>query len=98
MRLPKFPNIQTLLQYYISQYYLMRSQHPGIKQDPKKHKKEILQIEGHYKRELRKKLPDLNSEENQNQFRKEIDFLTGIFSKEEKEKRRKEELKLLLKK
>lgn len=89
----KYPNFNTeqdLLQYFINLYYLMRSRNIGLKQNPKQHIKEILKIEKDY----HKKLSKLNfSEELKDQLRKEIDFLTGVFEKEEKEIRRKEELK-----
>ena len=88
---PKFTTLQSILQYYISIYYLYRERETNIKQEPVKHIQLIERIERRYQKELLK-YPGYATEENRQQFRKEIDFLTQVFSKIKKEEERKEAL------
>ena len=65
----------------------MRERNPGIKQNPKKHIYETEELEHKFHRTLEKrKYEEWNIEENRGQFRKEVDFLTGVFSGTDKQK------------
>lgn len=87
---PKFNHPRYILQHFLNLYYLTRSRNPGLKQDPNKHIKEIEKLETQYHKVL---IKNNYPEDYNDQLRKEIDFLTGVFEKEEKERKRKEELK-----
>jgi hypothetical protein len=90
MNTPKPKTLQELIQFYITKYYLIRERIPGLKADNKKHIHEVEKINKQYLKVLLKTSWD--SEENREQFKSEIDFLTQCFTKQKQEEKRKEEL------
>lgn len=89
-RKPKYKTLQHLLQYYITKYYLLREKNPNLKQEPKRHIHEIEKLITAYQKDLGK--TSWESEERKDQFRKEIDFLTQVYSKIKSEEERKGKL------
>lgn len=88
---PKSKTIQGLLLFYINKYYLIRERIPGLKTRQKEHLHEVEKINKTYLKELAKR-EDWNTEENREQFKKEIDFLTKCYTKQRQEEERKKAL------
>lgn len=90
-RQPTHKTSHHLLLYHISLYYVMRERIPGIKFRVSDHIIEIEKEECRYHQQLAK-FPDWNTEENRGRLRRDIDFLTGVFSKKAAEEKKKQEL------
>jgi hypothetical protein len=87
---PKYKSIADLIQFYINKYYLKREEIPGLKHSQKEHLNEIEKVSKQYQKQLSK--TEWDNEENREQFKKEIDFLTKVFTKQRQEEERKKAL------
>lgn len=92
---PKHTTIEHLIQYTISLYYVQRERDPGLKADLEKNIEVANRIEAEYHKELLKKYPEWDTEENRRRVRSNINYLTGIYTKYEALLNKKERLKQL---
>lgn len=83
-RPPKLNTLQDLIHYFLSHYYIMRERNQGIRYDHKRHYSKTLTIEKNYHLELERRYPQWNAEEARRELRVNIDFLTGVFTQQEK--------------
>lgn len=81
MRKAQHTSFFRLLQYHVTLYYNHRDRNPGLTLDADKHIAAIEKIERLYLRCLRNDYPDWDTEENKEQFRSHIDYLTKVFTK-----------------
>lgn len=88
---PKSKTLQGLFLFYINKYYLIREQIPGLKHDQRKHLHEVEKINKAYLKELAKR-EEWDTEDNREQFKNEIDFLTKCYTKQRQEEERKKAL------
>lgn len=82
-----------MLSYYISLYYIVRERNPGIKFKPEDHMAEVVKLEKDFHKKIASRYPEWDSEENRNALRGEIDFLTGVISKQKAQEQKKQTLK-----
>lgn len=71
-----------LLNYTISLYYQMLKENNNIRINHKKHFEETEKVERRYHKLL--KANNWETEETEPLFRKQLDFLTGVYTQEEK--------------
>ena len=84
-------SIQDLIRYYVSQYYNRRAKSKGIRQDDERHLTLVLEVEDEFHKEIKRKYPQWDDEEKKSGVRQQIDLLTGIFSKKEKQLQKEQE-------
>lgn len=92
-RKPTHQNLNQLISYCILKYYRERDKDKTIKLNPEKHLKLANQTIKYYHNELQNTYPQWDDDEARGAVRKQIDFLTGVFTKEEKAKADKDKLK-----
>jgi len=78
---PNHTTFLSLLTYHISLYYVMRERNPGIKVNPTKHLQQVEHLNKAFEKELTQKYPNWDTESNRKEFKKQIDALTGIYTK-----------------
>lgn len=79
----KLSTFSDLIHYHLSLYYIQRERYPHLKHDLKKHYKIVLLKEKHFHQDIERRYPEYNTEENKGELRRQIDFLTGVFTKAE---------------
>ncbi len=89
---PIHKTIQNLLQYYLSLYYLIRENNPNLRLNEKKHISEIERLERAYHKDIYLKYPQWDTEENKAQLKKDIDFLTQVFTRQEQERQKQQSI------
>ncbi len=82
-----------MLSYYISLYYIIRERNQGIKFRPEDHLREVMKLEKDFHKKIANRYPQWNNEENRNSLKEEIDFLTGVISKQKSVEQKKKTLK-----
>lgn len=92
-RKPGHRNLSDLVQYSIRLYYIERTKRPGIKFDESKHLELVNKIISYYHNELTTFYPKWDIEETRGFVKGELDFLTGIFSKQKAEEEKRAKLK-----
>ena len=85
-RKPHYENLNQLIAYCILKFYRERDKDKSIKLNPEKHLQLANRAICYYEKELQNTCPQWDDDEARSAVRKHLDFLTGIFKKEEKAK------------
>ena len=73
----------------------MRGKNPGIIHDEKKHLHKIEGLDEDYRKDLAKRFPDHDTEENRSRYKQDIDFLTKVFTRQMEAQEKKSSLQAL---
>lgn len=94
-RKPNHETAEDLLHWHIGLYYRMLQDNVGIRNDPKAHEEQIMQIDAEYRKDLARRFPDWDTEDIRERFMVNIEFLTQFQAKKKQEEARSQERQAL---